>query len=76
MSVGNSPDGKVALAVGQLRRQVMLESEAVYSVLALGAETVSVEVVRAPGLTAGRRFEFTREAVLRMDLLDGDATRG
>lgn len=60
------------LSVGQLRRLVVLETEAVYRVCGLAPGLVDVEVVKAPGLTVGQQFAFTREAVLAMDLLDGD----
>ena len=57
------------LTIGQLRRQVLLGTEAVYRVCALGAELVEVEVVSAPGLPPGRRFKFTRDAIEQMDLV-------
>ncbi len=60
-----------ALGVGQLRRQSMLDTEAVYRVVELGEETVRVEVITAPGLPPGRQFEFAAAAVRRMELLDG-----
>jgi hypothetical protein len=60
-----------ALEVGQLRRQSMLDTEAVYRVVELGEETVRVEVISAPGLPAGGQFEFAAAAVQRMELLDG-----
>jgi hypothetical protein len=59
-------------SIGQLRRQVVLGTEAVYRVVGLTARSVQVEVVRAPGLTPGDRYMFTRAAVLRMDVLDLD----
>lgn len=65
-----------ALAVGQLRRQVMLETEAVYRVAELATDNVVVEVVRAPGLEPGGRFEVTREAAARMELIDGPGALG
>lgn len=57
------------LTVGQLRRQVLLGTEAVYRVRGLSKELVEVEVVSAPGLPSGRRFNLTRDAIERMDLV-------
>lgn len=54
----------------------MLDTEAVYRVCEVGPTSVQVEVVRAPGLTPGHRFAFTREAVLRMDAIDHDGIAG
>jgi hypothetical protein len=47
----------------------MLGAEAVYRIRAVRNETIDVEVVHAPGLQAGQRFAFTREAVVAMELL-------
>ncbi len=58
------------LAVGQLRRQVRLESEAVYRVCELDDDFAAVEVVRAPGLHPGQRFRFKRDAVAAMELAE------
>ena len=57
------------LTIGQLRRQVLLGTEALYRVCGLGEELVEVEVVSAPGLPSGRRFNLTRDAIERMDLV-------
>jgi hypothetical protein len=57
------------LTIGQLRRQVLLGTEAVYRVCGLGEELVEVEVVSAPGLPSGRRFNLMREAIEQMDLV-------
>jgi hypothetical protein len=57
------------LAVGQLRRQRRLDSEAVYRVRDWTDAFVEVEVVTAPGLQASEGFRFTREAVLAMDVV-------
>lgn len=57
------------LTIGQVRRQVILGTEAVYRICGLGEELVEVEVVRAPGLPCGRRFNLTRSAVENMDLV-------
>jgi hypothetical protein len=59
------------LASGQLRRRTSLGTEAVYRICEVSGASVEVEVVRAPGLTPGRRFVFTRADVLRMECLDG-----
>lgn len=67
------------LSVGQLRRQLMLGSEAVYRVTAVGSTLVELRVVRAPGLAADRKFVFSRDAVLAMDLVgetDGGSPPG
>jgi hypothetical protein len=53
--------------VGQLRRQVMLGTEAVYRICAFRDDLVEVEVVRAPGLETGLKFSFTRDAVGAME---------
>jgi hypothetical protein len=63
------------LAPGQRRRHVMLGTEAVYPICAVRHEIVDVEAVRAPGLPAGQRFAFTREAVVVMELLRSPARR-
>jgi len=67
MSSGERGSGAGKLVAGQLRRQVMLESEAVYRVCEIGSSTVEVEVVRAPGLSGGERYHFTWAAVLAME---------
>jgi hypothetical protein len=61
------------LAVGQLRRQRRLHSEAVYRVCDWTDAFVEVAVVNAPGLRASQRFRFTRETVLGMDVVAPDA---
>jgi hypothetical protein len=64
------------LEVGQLRRQVRLQSEAIYRVCGWTETLVQVTVVRAPGLRSGQRFTFTRSAVAGMEVLaeeDGSA---
>jgi hypothetical protein len=57
------------LNVGQLRRQIMLGSEAVYRVTAVGPALAELRVVQAPGLAVDRKFVFSRDAVLAMELL-------
>jgi hypothetical protein len=64
------------LRIGELRRHVRLASEAVYRVCGWDQLLVQVEVVRAPGLNPGQRFQFTLEAVMQMDVVvpgDDDA---
>jgi hypothetical protein len=62
------------LAVGQLRRQRLLDSVAVYRVRNWTDAFVEVEVVTAPGLQASQAFRFTREAVLAMEVVSDDAS--
>ena len=57
------------LRIGELRRQVRLASEAVYRVCGWDQLLVQVEVVRAPGLSPGQRFQFALEAVMQMDVV-------
>jgi hypothetical protein len=57
------------LAVGQLRRQRALGSEALYRVGGWDADRVRVEVVEAPGLQSGDEFTFTRDAVSAMKVV-------
>jgi hypothetical protein len=57
------------LVVGQLRRQVRLDTDAVYRVQGWDDSHVRVQVVRAPGLTPGDTFTFTREAVQAMHVI-------
>jgi hypothetical protein len=47
----------------------MLGTDALYRVCEFGEDLVEVEVVRAPGLQAGRRLSLTRDAVEKMDLV-------
>jgi hypothetical protein len=54
---------------GELRRKRLLGSDAIYRVVALEGELVTVEVVQAPGLSAGERFRFTLEAVTAMEVV-------
>jgi len=70
MSPGKRGSGGVEPAVGQLRRQVVLESEAVYRICDLGPPSIEVEVVRAPGLAAGARYRFTTAAVRAMEVVE------
>jgi hypothetical protein len=55
---------------GQIRRKRLLDSEAVYRVVAVADDLVEVEVVRAQGLKGGQRFSFTHEAVAAMELAE------
>ena len=56
--------------VPMLLRHRRLGTEAVYRVLAVGAETVTVEVVRAPGLERGTRMRLMADAARAMERLD------
>ena len=67
--LGEEAGDPSALRVGQLRRQTMLDSDAVYRIVRLSPALVEVSVVRAPGLAAGETFVFSRGAVLAMELL-------
>ena len=58
------------LRIGELRRNVRLGSEAVYRICGWDEELVVVEVVNAPGLEAGQRFRFARQAVTQMAVID------
>lgn len=62
---------RAVVRVGELRRQVKLETEAVYRVLAVDvdADLIEVEVVRAPLLDRGRVMRLTRRAVLEMEIV-------
>ena len=61
-------------AAGQVRRNVMLGTEAVYRVCSIRGDLVDVEVIRAPGLSAGQRFALTRNAVGAMEVVsNGDS---
>jgi hypothetical protein len=55
---------------GELRRQEVLGTEAVYRIVDVQGELVEVEVVRAPGLAPGRRLRLTADAVQRMQLIE------
>jgi hypothetical protein len=50
----------------RLRRRA-LESEAIYTVIAVDGDLIEVEVVRAPGLPAGKRLKFTCRDVRAME---------
>jgi hypothetical protein len=54
------------IAPGQLRRQQTLGSSALYRVAAVDEKLITLTVVHAPGLTAGARVSFTRQAVAAM----------
>jgi hypothetical protein len=64
MTTVSGIDGPVLL------RHRRLGSEAVYRVLAAGADVVTVEVVRAPGLERGTRMRLTADAARAMEHLD------
>jgi hypothetical protein len=50
-----------------------LGTEAVYRVIDVADRLVSVEVVDAPGLEQGTRFQITRGAAKAMQYIRGDA---
>lgn len=60
---------KPELAVGQLRSQVRLGTQALYRVRDWDEHGVRMEVVSAPGLAAGAVFMFTKGAVRDMDVV-------
>jgi hypothetical protein len=72
-----APTSKVAvtpnkeLRVGELRKQAILGSEAVYRVRDWNQTLVRVEVVRAPGLEPGQTFQFAVAAVAEMAVVLG-----
>jgi len=72
--VALTPDRE--LRVGELRRHVLLSSEAIYRVCDWNQTLVEVEVVSAPGLEPGRRFQFAVSAVAEMAVISepGDST--
>jgi hypothetical protein len=63
------------LRIGELRRHVRLGSEAVYRVCDWDQMGAEVEVVRAPGLRPGQRFQFTLAAVIEMTVVPDPADR-
>jgi hypothetical protein len=54
------------LKAGELRRRVLLGTEAIYRVCDWNDELAEVEVVEAPGLRSGERFTFDVAAVRDM----------
>ena len=63
----------IALQPHGLLKHRALGSEAVYRVIDVADRLVSVEVVEAPGLERGTRFEITRRAAKAMQYIRGDA---
>jgi hypothetical protein len=63
----------VALSPNGLLKHRALGSEAVYRVIDVADRLVSVEVVDAPGLERGTRFQITRRAAKAMQHIRGDA---
>ncbi|MBV9467234.1 MAG: hypothetical protein JO206_15445 [Solirubrobacterales bacterium] len=57
-------------APGRLVRRVALGTEAIYRVIEASRDTVEVEVVRAPGLPAGRRLKLAARDVRAMQVLE------
>ena len=64
------------IRVGELRLHTRLGSEAVYRVCVRDGNAVVLEVVRAPGLSAGQRFRYTADAVRRMAVVESDPPTG
>ena len=63
----------VALSPHGLLKHRALGTEAVYRVLDVADRLVSVEVVDAPGLEQGTRFQITRRAAKSMQYVRGEA---
>ena len=59
------------LRAGELRRRVLLGTEAIYRVCDWNDELAEVEVVQAPGLRRGQRFTFDVAAVRNMAVVVG-----
>jgi hypothetical protein len=57
---------------GDVRRNVKLETEAVYEVVSVGDETVEVIVRVAPGIESGTRLRLSRESVAEMEPVAAD----
>jgi len=53
-------------------RQEVLGTEAVYEIFDDGAEVLDAEVVRAPGLPAGKRLRLLAAATRRMERFEVD----
>ena len=64
------PASRAEIPPGSVWRQVMLGTEAVYTVLAVAGDRVDVEVRSAPGLRSGTTLHLTREAVTAMTRVD------
>jgi hypothetical protein len=63
----------MALSPQGLLKHRALGTEAVYRVIDVADRLVSVEVVEAPGLEQGTRFQITRRAAKAMQYTRGDA---
>ena len=63
----------VALSPHGLLKHRALGTEAVYRVLDVADRLVSVEVVDAPGLEQGTRFQITHRAAEAMQYVRGEA---
>jgi hypothetical protein len=61
---------KNALTPGQVLRHQALGTEAFYRVLSVEGATVSLEVLRAPGLTAGAVVRWSLRTAAKMQLVD------
>jgi hypothetical protein len=58
------------LEPGQIVRNRMLGTDATYRIVEQRGENVLVEVIEAPGLEPGYRFEMLAEAAARMERID------
>jgi hypothetical protein len=59
---------------GQLLRRELLGSEALYRVVGENDRGIEVEVIDVNGLSAGSRFTFRLEDVLRMKVIPAEST--
>ena len=58
------------LEPGQVVRNHMLGTDATYRIIEARGENVLVEVIEAPGLEPGYRFEMLAEAAEQMERID------
>jgi hypothetical protein len=61
------PSVVMAVSPGDQLRRRALGTQAVYTVVAIEGDLIVVEVVRAPGLSAGRRLKFTARDAQAME---------
>jgi hypothetical protein len=66
MTVGRDPHSSAAITPGSYWRHTALGSDAIYRVVDVSGEHVTVAVCEAPGLQAGMEFRLTRAAVAAM----------
>lgn len=58
------------IAATEVRRKVLLGVEATYCVTDVAGDTITVEVLRVPGLAPGTRVRMTADAVAQMELVE------